>query len=246
MKKFTLAWNEEFDGKEINKELWNYEIGYIRNDEPQYYTDSKENAYIEDSCLVIELKKTDDSSRPYTSASLNTLGNFDFCYGKLEMRAKLPYGQGIWPAFWCLGANFKEVGWPKCGEIDIMELMGGEYPGNATRPFCLHFGDNVVQSTIHHPEKTEENISRAMELKDEIYADDFHVFGMEWNDKWIKTYVDSYVYNKIDISNLPAFHLPHFVLVNLAMMSWSLPNEKNVFPQKYYIDWIRYYKEEEE
>lgn len=242
-KDYKLVWSQEFDEPNIDPSVWNYEIGYVRNGERQYYTDSAENAYIKDSCLVIEAKKTGNADRPYTSASLNTYKKKGFLYGKLEMRAKLPFGKGIWPAFWTLGENIQEIPWPACGEIDIMEMVGGTNTTYATCPFEDHMGDNVVQGTIHYPNEIK-GLPRAIELPDSNFCDDFHVFGIEWTDKFIKCYCDGFVYNKLDISERPEFHKPHYVLVNLAVGGgWpGDPDETTIFPQKYYIDWIRYYQ----
>lgn len=231
-KKYKLSWSEEFNGPEIDRSLWDYEIGYIRNNEPQYYTDSPENSYIKDSCLVIETKETGNSEMPYTSASLNTLGHFEFMYGRIEMRAKLPRGTGIWPAFWTLGSNFKEVGWPACGELDILELVGGG------------INDARATSNFHYPNKPHDHMETAF-LLDGDFSENFHIFGMEWDEKTVKTYVDGIVYNSLDISEMDWFHKPHFILVNTAIARWIEGYETNEYPQKYYIDWIRYYKPED-
>ena len=252
MSKFNnLVWSDEFDGTEINRDDWSYEIGYIRNNELQYYTDSPENAYIEDGCLVIEAKETGDAERPYTSASLNTKHKQTFLYGRLEMRAKLPFGKGIWPAFWTLGDNhwgdpepYEEgVPWPECGEIDIMEMIGGINKTHATCPFEDHMGNNVVQATIHYPDE-KKALQRAAELKEGNYCDDFHVFGIEWDENCIKAYMDDVVYNKLDITDIECFHKPHYCMLNIAIGGWwpGNPDETSVFPQKYYIDYVRYYK----
>lgn len=242
-KEYKLVWQDDFDGPEIDRTVWGFEKGYVRNNELQKYTDSPENAYIEDSCLVIKSTKTDDPNCPYLSASLNTYSKRNFLYGKLEMRAKLPFGKGIWPAFWSLGQNISTCPWPACGEIDIMEMVGGTNTTNSTCPFCDHMGNNVVQATIHYPDELP-GMQRAIELSDGDFSDDFHIFGIEWTKDYIKAYCDGYVYNKLDISNQPAFHLPHYLLVNTAIGGFwpGDPDETTVFPQKYYIDWIRYYQ----
>lgn len=243
MERFNkLVWSEEFDNG-IDPAVWGYEIGYIRNNELQIYTDDPKNAYTENSCLVIESIKTGDPDCPYTSASINTLGKQEFLYGRLEMRAKLPFGKGIWPAFWTLGVDIKENPWPACGEIDIMEMVGGVNTTFATCPFDDHMGDNVVQATIHYPDERKP-LPRAYELRHGNFCDDFHIFGIEWTENCIKTYVDDTVYNKLDVSDLPMFHRPHYVLLNTAVGGgWpGDPDETTVFPQKYYIDWVRYYQ----
>ena len=232
---WNLIWEEHFDGSEINKNTWGYEIGKIRNNELQYYTDRKENAYLQDSCLVIEGRKESFMDSGYTSASLNTRGKKSFLYGKIEMYAKLPYGQGIWPAFWTLGENIREVGWPKCGEIDIMELVGGT--GNK------ELGDDKVLANIHSPSKIPPIKNNSYILKQGKYADDFHIIGCVWTEKNISWYVDGDMYCSADISDIEAFHKPQYILVNLAIGgNWpGDPDETTMFPQKYYIDYIRYY-----
>lgn len=246
-KNWKLVWSDEFDSPEINKENWGFELGYIRNNELQKYTDDPKNAYIEDGCLVIEAIKTDEPDCPYTSASLNTKDKVNFTHGRLEMRAKLPYGTGIWPAFWTLGQDIDENPWPSCGEIDIMELVGGNNDTYATCPFNDHHGDHVVQATIHFKGEPEGHIlPRAYELMEGDFKDDFHVFGVDWDENCAKFYIDGVYYNKCNISDIPELHRPQYVLVNIAVGGgWpGDPDENTVFPQKYYIDYIRYYKEE--
>ena len=242
-KEYKLVWSDEFDEPQINTDVWGWEEGYVRNGEHQLYTKAPENSYIKDSCLVIESIKTGDKDCPYTSASLNTYGKKEFLYGKIEMRAKLPYGEGIWPAFWMLGVNIKEKPWPECGEIDIMEMVGGNGRDIATCPFGDYVSDSVCQATIHYTNE-QPGLQRAFEFADRKLCDDFHVYGVEWTEEYLKFYVDNVIYNSCDIRELPAFHKPHYVLVNTAIGGdWAKGcDETTVFPQKYFIDWIRYYK----
>ncbi len=237
-KDYRLVWSEEFDGSEINRDIWSFEEGYVRNHELQYYTDNPENSYIQDGCLVIECRKEDNPQRPYTSAALETIGKAEFLYGKIEMRAKLPYSKGIWPAFWTLGCDINEVGWPRCGEIDIMELIGGipEKHGQNS--------DDTIYGTIHYPGEQNVGNTCSCRLFNEDYCDDFHIIGIEWTEEYIKWYVDGIIYNERDIRNIPEFHKPHFLIVNTAFGGdWpGDPDDTTVLPQKYYIDWIRYYK----
>jgi beta-glucanase (GH16 family) len=233
---WNLVWNEEFDGTYIDRSKWDFEIGYIRNNELQYYTDRNENAWVENSNLVIEARREDFNGHKYTSASLNTNGRHSFKYGRIEMRAKLPYGKGIWPAFWTLGSNFNTVGWPDCGEIDIMELVGGGIENDAKTYANLHWGNKDIH----------ENVSGSMVLESGIFADDYHVIGIEWDEKQISWYVDDRTYYTaaIDVEGMEAFHRSHFILINLAVGgNWpGSPDESTVFPQRYYIDWVRVYE----
>lgn len=237
-KNWKLVWNEEFDQKEIDRSIWSFEKGYVRNNELQNYTDRPKNARIEDSKLIIEAHKENFEGFEYTSASLNTRGTKSFKYGRIEMYAKLPYGQGTWPAFWTMGEDY---GWPACGEIDIMEFLGGG------------IGDRILYSCLHWANVAGKHANiRALEYflpEGSRFADDYHVIGIDWNEKEIIWYVDDVITRRVDIteeSMYPDFHQPHFLLVNLAIGGvWpGAPDETTVFPQQYCIDWIRVYQEE--
>jgi beta-glucanase (GH16 family) len=238
-KKWELVWSEEFDQSQIDTNVWNYELGYIRNLELQYYTSKPENSYIENGELVLEAREEEYKGFKYTSASINTKNKKNFLYGKLEMRARLPFGKGIWPAFWSLGAAFEgDSDWPVCGEIDIMELVGGNQ------------GDATIYANLHSPNPNgEEHMSfeegNTFILEGEKFNDNYHIIGIEWNEKEIKWYVDDKYYFHADISNIPCFHKEQFILLNLAVGGrWpGDPDENTVFPQSYHIDWIRYYRE---
>lgn len=233
---WKLVWSEEFDGGEINRNIWSFEEGYIRNKELQYYTSRPENAYIQDQKLVIESRKEEHKGYAYTSASLTTKNRKTFLYGRIEMRAKLPYGKGIWPAFWLLGASFEgDTDWPACGEIDIMELVGGGA------------GDRTLYANVHSPNANgglDYAGANTYVLENGRFCDDYHIIGLEWNPDTIEWVVDGKVYFKADISGIPCFHKEHFLLVNTAVGgAWpGDPDEETVFPQYYHIDWIRYYK----
>lgn len=235
-REWELVWSDEFDGNSINRENWDFEIGYIRNNELQYYTDREENAWVEGSNLIIEARKEEFCGYKYTSASLNTKGRHSFTFGRLEMRAKLPFGKGIWPAFWTLGESFVTEGWPNCGEIDIMELVGGDRKNDSTTYANLHWGY----------EGQHQNLAGSMELQTGIFADDYHIIGVEWDEKQISWFVDDIVYQtfQLDRKGMESFQKPHFILVNLAVGgNWpGDPNEATIFPQRYYIDWIRVFR----
>lgn len=233
------SWTADFAKKGLSEEIWNHEIGYIRNNELQYYTDSGENSYIENGELVICARKSDDPDRPYTSASLNTQGKVEFLYGKLEMEAKLPYGTGIWPAFWTLGRQhgIKEE-WPECGEIDIMEMIGGrgsEKTGG---------GDAEYFATVHYPDEATicEDGLRSARLAGKSYCDGYHKFGVLWGKEAISFCIDSLVWKTISIADIPAFHKSHFLLVNIAVGGdWpGEPDAATQFPQIYRIKSITY------
>lgn len=239
-----LVWSDEFDGTEIDRSVWSFEKGYVRNQELQCYVDDADNAFLRAGCLVLRALKTGDPACPYTLASIHTRGKRDFLYGRLEMRARLPYGQGVWPAFWTLGADIAVNPWPACGEMDIMELVGGPERSKDTCPLGDHVGDHIVQGTIHYPGEPK-GLQRAIELRDgRRFCDDFHVFALDWTEESIKISVDGWVYASYDIRNLPMFHRPHFVLMNIALGgAWpGEPDQHTVFPQEYVIDYIRYYQ----
>jgi len=233
----NLLFSDEFNSPGIDQSVWGYEIGYIRNNELQYYTDRPENAYIENGNLVIEARREDYRGFAYTSASLNTQGKLSWMYGRMEMRARLPYGQGVWPAFWTMGENFPQVGWPICGEIDIMELIGG---GKGR--------DDRVYGTLHWDYYGHISDQAYFDLPSGIFADEYHVFAINWTPTAIAWYVDDTAYSKLDLlqtgRDKAFFHAPHFILLNLAIGgNWpGQPDTATVFPQKYYIDYVRVYK----
>lgn len=234
MEKEILIWQDDFSGKELNRKDWSFETGYIRNNELQSYEDSSENAFIRNGQLVLRAIKTDDPKKPYTSASINTRHGQHFLYGRLEMRAKLPFGQGIWPAFWTLGTEKNT--WPECGEIDIFELIGGNkvFPG----------GDGKICINVHTPETVKEKYGGMFELRNGRFCDDFHIFGINWTKKHLEFYVDNVIFSRWHIEDTPELHIPHFILLNIAVGGdWpGSPDDTTFFPQEYIVDWIRYYK----
>ena len=129
--KWVQVWSDEFDGNQVDRNKWHYDTGNggWGNNELEFYTDRPQNSFVQDGFLHIQALREDYGGSQYTSARMNTAGHYSVLYGKFEMRAKLPYGQGIWPAFWLLGENIGQKGWPACGEIDIMELIGKD-PNN--------------------------------------------------------------------------------------------------------------------
>jgi beta-glucanase (GH16 family) len=237
---WKLVWADEFTGKSLDKKNWTHELGAggWGNNELQTYTDKPENSYIQDGKLVIQAIKTETG---YTSARLTTLGKKSWKYGKFAARMKLPYGQGIWPAFWMLGANIKTVGWPKCGEIDIMEMVGGGEGRDDTILGTLHWSaNNRHASHGSKPQRLSEP---------QFFYQDYHVFEIEWDAKEIAWKLDGKEYFRtgIDIKQWPTmdeFHHPFSFLLNVAVGgNWpGSPNETTVFPQKMYVDWIRVYQ----
>jgi beta-glucanase (GH16 family) len=244
---WQLIWSDEFEGPELNTYFWNRQVEKAGrfNEEWQRYTNKKANAYLENNCLVIEAihhgKK--HGMDQYSSARLNTAGKFTFKYGKVSARIKLPYGMGIWPAFWMLGANIDENGgdtpWPLCGEIDILELYGSK-------------NDAVVEANIHYADASGRHAmmgSESFELDRGIFADDFHLFELEWTPKTISWSVDGKTYASTSIASeeFSEFHKEFFLLLNIAVGGSfaGRPDSSSVFPQKMYVDWIRVYQKPE-
>ncbi len=232
-----LLWRDEFNGTSIDESKWNFEIGTGSNgwgnNELQYYR--KENAFIiEDDYLVIDAKEEAFSGRQYTSTRMTTQGKFDFAFGRVDIRANLPTGQGIWPALWMLGANFSSVGWPSCGEIDIMEIIG-------SKPSTLH-------GTTHWSDDSNNYASYGGEttLPSGIFKDNFHVFSIVWDSSKIRWLLDDVEYHVIDISpsGLSEFRSPHFFIFNVAVGgNWpGSPNNTTEFPQQMIVDYIRVFK----
>lgn len=236
---FTV-WAEEFNYNGLpDPTNWNMETGGWGwgNNESQYYTNNLSNAEVANGVLTITAKEQSYSGSSYTSARITTQNKFEFQYGKIEARIKLPYGQGIWPAFWMLGENFSSVGWPSCGEIDIMEMIGG--PGN----------DNVCHSTIHWDNNgSYASYGQSYTLPSGIFADDYHIFSLEWDNQELKASVDGIQYYVADLtpSGLSEFHNDFFIILNLAVGgNWpGYPNASTVFPQTMKVDYVRVYKDD--
>lgn len=247
---WVLTWSDEFNGSSIDTSKWIHDIGTgvngWGNEELQYFTDSSSNSYIENGELVIEAKQESFGGMDYTSARLKTEGLQSFRYGKLEARIKLPYGEGIWPAFWLLGDNYSSIDWPYCGEIDIMELTGG--PEDA----ILNRGDNKIHGNVHWYGEAQEEPASLEErgehiLASGIWADNYHIFSIEWDLSEIRWYVDGEQYHSVNISDEDELELnrSHYLILNVAVGGyWPGFNiDTTVLPQKMYVDYVRYYEE---
>ncbi|MCS6953689.1 MAG: family 16 glycosylhydrolase [Bryobacteraceae bacterium] len=240
---WTLVWSDEFDGHGLDPAKWEFDVGGHGwgNNESQCYTRRTENAAVEDGKLVIRaLRETytgpEGITRPYTSARLVTRGKFSRAYGRFEALIKLPYGPGIWPAFWMLGDDIATVGWPACGEIDIMENIGRE--------------PSTVHGTIHGPGYSgSRGIGASYTLPGgRRFADDFHLFAVEWEPEVIRWYVDDVLYQTRTPKDLPSgarwvFDHPFHLLLNVAVGgNWpGYPDQTTVFPQTMLIDYVRVY-----
>jgi beta-glucanase (GH16 family) len=241
---WSLTWSDEFNADTINSNFWNYQVEEAGrfNDEWQRYTNSVENAYVQDGALVIKAIHESESHGmdQYTSARLNTANKFTWKYGKIAARIKLPYSEGIWPAFWLLGANINENGgdtpWPQCGEIDILELYGSKDNG-------------VIEANAHYADINNTHSMMgavAYNLETGKFADDFHVFELEWNENELSWAVDGQKFAAMDITSteFSEFHKEFFILFNIAVGGSfaGRPNDESIFPQYMYVDWIRVYQ----
>lgn len=199
----NLVWSDEFDTDGApDSSKWTYDLGAggWGNNEAQTYTDNAENAIVQGGSLIITAK--DDGSGGYTSARLKTQGLYDFTYGKVEVRAKLPSSQGTWPAIWLLGSNFTDVGWPNCGEIDIMEQTGDNK--NDVLATC-HWFDGSANAS--YGESTA--VSNA--------SSEFHVYSLEWTDASVKMFVDDTLYYTLTNDAALPFNSNFFMVLNVAM-----------------------------
>jgi beta-glucanase (GH16 family) len=254
---WKLVWSDEFDRPGLpDATKWGYEEGFVRNNEAQYYTRQRsENARVEGGMLVIESRKerfknpgfdpaapAQSSSRKkrefaeYTSASLTTQGKASWTYGRIEVRAKLPSGRGTWPAIWMLGTN-RSVGWPACGEVDIMEFVGYE-------PGIVHA--NIHTRKYNHVQKTNKGDKHALPDASEA----FHVYAVEWFPDHMDFFVDGNKYFTFRNENTGAdawpFDKDHYLILNLAIGgAWGGTKgiDESIFPQKFLIDYVRVYQQ---
>jgi beta-glucanase (GH16 family) len=243
---WRLVWSDEFDrpnGSGPDPTKWGYDLGGDGwgNNELETYTSRRVNSRIEDGKLIIEARQerltgTDGRVRDYTSARLKTQGKASWTYGRFEARIKLPAGQGIWPAFWMLGANFTQVGWPACGETDIMENIGRE--------------PSRVHATAHGPGYSAANAPRGFYNlpNGKRFSDDFHLFAVEWEANVIRWYVDHELFFTLTPAKLPpgaqwVFNKAQFIIMNVAVGGdWpGTPNATTVFPQRMFVDYVRVY-----
>jgi beta-glucanase (GH16 family) len=256
---WKLVWSDEFDQEgPLDSAKWSYEEGFVRNRELQYYTvDRLKNARVENGHLIIEAHKerfpnpgyrADAPERRWqerrehadcTSASLTTRGRVEWTYGRIEVRAKLPSGRGTWPAIWMLGTNIGEVGWPACGEIDIMEYVGHD-------PGVVHA--NVHTRGYNHTRGNGRGARTTLADAEK----EFHVYAVEWTPKKIEFFVDERKYFTLEndgtgVDSWP-FDAPHYLILNLAIGgSWGGQQgiDDNIFPQRFLIDYVRVYQSPE-
>jgi beta-glucanase (GH16 family) len=256
---WKLVWSDEFNRDGLpDPTKWAYEEGFVRNRELQYYTaDRRENARVEGGHLIIEARKeqypnarfqADAPERrwqqrrehaDYTSASLNTRDPATWTYGRIEVRAKLPGGRGTWPAIWMLGANMNAVGWPACGEIDIMEYVGHD-------PGVVHA--NVHTRGYNHSKGNGRGARTPLPDAEK----EFHVYAVEWTPEKLEFFVDDQKYFTLEndgtgVDSWP-FDAPQYLILNLAIGgAWGGQQgiDDAIFPQKFLIDYVRIYQRAE-
>ena len=232
----TLVWSDEFDGESIDLSHWTYDLGASGwgNQELQNYTSDSENSYVNDGNLFIVAR---ENGIHFTSARMKSIGLQEFQYGRIDVRAILPKGQGIWPAIWMLGANYPTVGWPACGEIDIMELIGSS--------------PNTVHGTIHYgTDWTQHNYtgSGTSIPWTETFSDEFHVFSIDWDENGITWLLDDQPFYTIDNavtgSQPYPFDNPFFFIMNIAVGGqWpGYPDATTEFPQFMAVDYVRVFQ----
>jgi len=237
---WRLVWSDEFDGPANSlpdQTKWGYDTGATGwgNQELENYTKSPDNASLDgNGNLVIRAVRT---ASGYTSARLKTQGKFTTTYGKIEARMRIPYGQGLWPAFWMLGSDIDTVGWPACGEIDIMENIGRE--------------PSINHGSMHAPGYSGGNSMTALYTlpNAQKFSDDFHTFSIVWSPQAVEFFVDGHSYEKVTPASIPAgtkwvFNKPFFLLLNVAVGgSWpGNPDASTQFPQTMTVDYVRVYQ----
>ena len=240
--KWRLRWSDEFSGpvgSAPDSTKWVYDLGASGwgNRELQNYTSSTDNAYLDGSGnLVLRVLRSTDGA--YTSARIKTRGKFDFQYGKVEARIRIPFGQGIWPAFWAMGTDIATARWPNCGEIDILENIGKE--------------PAIVHSTIHGPGYSGGGgITSSYSLPNGArFADDFHTYSAVWTANSIEFAVDGVPFQKVTPASLPegkswVYTKPFFLLLNVAVGgNWpGPPDATTTFPQMMVVDYVRVFEE---
>ena len=238
---YQLVWQDEFDGpanQAPDPANWTLDIGTgdngWGNQELQYYTDRSENVSLDgNGNLVITARRESFGGRPFTSARIKTQGIFEQTYGRFEASIKMPWGPGIWPAFWLLGSDVETIGWPQCGEIDIMEYRGQQ--------------TNLIHGTVHGPGYSGGNsVTKSYGFEQARFDTDFHLFAVEWGTDYIRFYVDDVLYQEIkpgDLSGEWVYNHPFFIILNVAVGGnyVGFPTSETPFPQSMVIDYVRVY-----
>lgn len=239
---WDLVWNDEFGGSVLDQSSWSYNNGNgcpsicgWGNNELEYYR--PENSWLEDGLLTIEARKETFEDNDYTSTKLITQGKRAFTYGRIDVRAKLPRGKGLWPAIWMLGSNITSVGWPSCGEIDIMEMVGGN-GGEKTTYGTAHWANNDNEHTSNGNNRS---VSDGLDQS-------FNVFSIIWNASEIRWLLNDVPFHTLSITGASkeAFHKPFYMILNVAVGGdWpGNPTSATEFPTQMQVDYVRVFQEQ--
>lgn len=228
----TLVWSDEFNHSSLNTVIWNYETGGggWGNNELQRYTDAVANVHLDSGYLHITA--LNPSPGLYTSGRITTKGKKEFQNCRVDVRARLPEGKGLWPAVWMLGSNFSSVGWPTCGEIDIMEYLGHT--------------PSISYGALHWNNNGHVYMTGSYQLPSGKFSSDFHIFSLIWTPSKIKWFVDGNMFFIKNRSEIPTFPIdkPMFFILNVAVGgNWpGNPDQTTQFPQRMIVDYIRVYQ----
>jgi beta-glucanase (GH16 family) len=224
---YQLVWSDEFNEKTIDTAAWNFEKGGDGwgNHEQEYY--QPQNATIENGNLVITARKEKTGSNNYTSSRMTTQGKKEFQYGKIEARIKIPVGQGFWPAFWMLGSDIQQNGWPASGETDIMEHINT---------------DSLIYGTLHWDDNGHQQSGDTILSTPSAY----HLYSVQWDKEKIQWFIDGKQYHEVNINTgaTTEFHQPFFILLNFAV-GGDWPGQQvddSLLPAKMYVDYVRVYQ----
>ncbi|MEM6800975.1 MAG: glycoside hydrolase family 16 protein [Bacteroidota bacterium] len=237
---WQLVWEDNFDGaagQSPDSTKWTYDIGTDwGNQQLEFDTDRPENVSTDgNGNLAIISRRESFAGSAFTSARITTQGLFEQAYGRFEARIKMPWGPGIWPAFWLLGADIDVVGWPLCGEIDIMEYRGQE--------------PNIIHGSVHGPGYSGgAAVTKSFAFPDDRFDKDFHIFAIEWGENFIHYFVDDNLYLELTPEDLPGnwvYDHPFYIILNVAVGGnyVGFPTEDTPFPQTMLVDYVRVYKE---
>jgi beta-glucanase (GH16 family) len=235
---YTLTWSDEFSGRSVDGSAWTFESGNNGgwgNNELENYTGRSENVFVSNGNLIIEARNETFGSQNYTSTRMITKNKKVFRYGRIDIRAKMPKGRGIWPALWMLGNNIDAVNWPNCGEIDILELLGHE--------------PNKIYGTMHWGTGGGSHASKGSSyvLNPGSFDQQFHVYSLIWKQDSIKVLIDDQEYvqvTKTDVGATYPFNADFFFIFNIAVGgNWpGAPDATTVFPQRMIVDYVRVFQ----
>lgn len=242
---WQLVWEDGFDGpasQSPDAAKWAFDVGTgpgndgWGNQELEFYTDRPENVSFDGmGNLAITARSESYGGQPFTSGRIKTQGIFEQAYGRFEARIKMPWGPGIWPAFWMLGANINEASWPQCGEIDIMEYRGQQ--------------PNLIHGSVHGPGYSGgAAVTKSFGFSNDRFDVDFHVFAIEWGPDYIDYFVDGTLYQRITPDDLPGewvYDHPFFIILNVAVGGnyVGFPTSQTNFPQTMLVDYVKVFKE---